>query len=241
MKAAQCKAEIIKILRDLAPRHDLWRAFSDSMEMLALALSNKVDPVCYAEREARYLDIAKTYTKDELTQISHILPLLTLAFEETFTDYLGQIFMELDLGNAHKGQFFTPYSISKLMAQITLDGDIQEIIKTKGHFTLSEPSVGSGGMVIAACDALRDQGINYQQACHATCIDVDIKAVHMAYIQLSIIGLPAVVTHGNTLLMTEQSRWGTPFHFLGGWGRKLDATPVIEADQVTHEPQLELF
>lgn len=239
--AAQCKGKIIKILLGLAHRHDLWRAFSDSMEMIALALSNRFDKVSYQEREARYLEIAKHYSGDEMDQIGHILPLLAIAFEESFDDYLGQIFMELDLGNAHKGQFFTPYSISKLMAQVTLDGEVQEIIKTKGHFTLSEPSVGSGGMVIAICEALRDQGINYQQACHATCIDVDIKAVHMAYIQLSIIGLPAVVIHGNTLLMTEQSRWGTPFHFLGGWGRKLDAPPVIKADQVTHEPQLELF
>lgn len=147
--------------------------------------------------------------------------------------------MELDLGSAHKGQFFTPYSVSKLMAQITLY-DAHEAIERKGYFTLSEPAVGSGGMVIAACDVLHDQGINYQQACHATCIDVDIKAVHMAYIQLSLIGLPAVIVHGNALTLTEHSRWYTPFHIMGGWSQKL--TPqVIEADQVSTEPQLELF
>lgn len=149
--AAQCKAEIIKIIRGLAHRHDLWRAFSDSMEMIAIALSNRVDPIHFEEREARYLDIAKAYTKDELTQISHILPLLMLAFDESFTDYLGQVFMELDLGNAHKGQFFTPYSISKLMALATLDSDVQKTIDAKGYLRLSEPSVGSGGMVIAIC------------------------------------------------------------------------------------------
>lgn len=240
--AAQCKAEIIKIIRDLAYRHDLWRAFSDSMEMIAIALSNRVDPIHFEEREARYLDIAKAYTKDELAQISHILPLLMLAFDESFTDYLGQAFMELDLGNAHKGQFFTPYSVSKMMAMVTLDDCVQQAIERKGYLTLSEPSVGSGGMVIAICEALRDQGINYQQVCHATCIDVDIKAVHMAYIQLSIIGLPAVVVHGNTLTMTEHSRWYTPAHVVGGWQRKLRS--IAEPEDIEppgREPQLELF
>lgn len=241
------KKEIIKILQGLSYRHDLWRTFSDSMEMLALALSNRADPTHYAEREARYLAIAESYTKEELTQVSHILSLLAMAFEESFDDCLGQIFMELDLGNAHKGQFFTPYSMSKLMALVTLDDGAHKAIEAKGHFTLSEPSVGSGGMVIAICEALRDQGVNYQQACHATCIDVDIKAVHMAYIQLSIIGLPAVVIHGNTLLMTEQSRWYTPFHVLGNWEARLrtrtSAPPApTEQPQPAHgEPQLELF
>lgn len=240
MSPAQCKAEIIKILRALAYRHDLWRAFSDSMEMIALAISNRVDRLHFKEREARYIEIAKAYTAEELTKVSHILPLLMLAFDESFTDYLGQVFMELDLGNAHKGQFFTPYSISKLMALATLDRDVQKTINAKGYLRLSEPSVGSGGMVIAICETLRDQGINYQQACHATCIDVDIKAVHMAYIQLSLIGLPAVIVHGNALTLTEHSCWYTPFHIMGGWSQKL--TPqVIEVDQASTEQQLELF
>lgn len=81
MSPAQCKAEIIKILRALAYRHDLWRAFSDSIEMIAIALSNRVDQLHFKEREARYMDIAKAYTADELAQISHIMPLLMLAFD----------------------------------------------------------------------------------------------------------------------------------------------------------------
>ena len=52
----------------------------------------------------------------------------------------------LNLGNAGKGQFFTPYHISKLMAEITfIDG--QKDIENKDIITLSEPCSGSGGII----------------------------------------------------------------------------------------------
>ena len=40
--------------------------------------------------------------------------------------------------------------------------------------------------------------------------DIDIRCVWMAYIQLSLYGIPAVVIHGNTLTMETWSQWYTP-------------------------------
>lgn len=40
--------------------------------------------------------------------------------------------------------------------------------------------------------------------------DIDIRRVWMAYIQLSLYGIPAMVIHGNTLTMEEWDRWYTP-------------------------------
>lgn len=39
--------------------------------------------------------------------------------------------------------------------------------------------------------------------------DIDIRRVWMAYIQLSLYGIPAMVIHGNTLTMEEWDRWYT--------------------------------
>lgn len=191
------------------------------MEAIALAISNTVDRKQYAEREARYMSLIKPYTRDELMCFARIRAHLVDAFEVEYRDHLGETFMELDLGSAHKGQFFTPYSVSKFMAFLTLDDAVDKTIESRGHFTLSEPAVGAGGMVIAACDVLRERGVDYQQTCHATCLDVDEKAVHMAYIQLSLIGLPAIVVHGNALTLEERAHWYTPFHIIGGWDQKL--------------------
>ncbi len=76
-------------------------------------------------------------------------------------------------------------------------------------------------MVIAAAHVLQDKQINYQQAMHATGVDVDIVAVHMAYIQLSLLHIPAVIQHGNSLSMEVWSTWKTPAHVLGLWDVKL--------------------
>jgi hypothetical protein len=43
-----------------------------------------------------------------------------------------------------------------------------------------------------------------------------IRAVHMAYIQLSLLHVPAVVVHGNTLSLEEWGYWYTPAHILDG-------------------------
>ena len=58
---------------------------------------------------------------------------------------------------------------------------------------------------IATAQALRDEGINYQQAMHATCIDIDATAVHMAYVQLTLLHIPVIVIHGNALSLEQ---WG---------------------------------
>jgi hypothetical protein len=38
------------------------------------------------------------------------------------------------------------------------------------------------------------QGVNDQQHLHITAVDIDIRAVHMTYLQLSLLRVPAVHT-----------------------------------------------
>jgi hypothetical protein len=76
-------------------------------------------------------------------------------------------------------------------------------------------------MVIATAEALCDEGINYQQAMHATCIDIDATAVHMAYIQLSLLHISAIVIHGNALSLEQWGYWLTLAHVLGSWDARL--------------------
>lgn len=249
MTPDQHKAEIIKLLRSASHRHDLYRVFADSMEMIALALANAVDLAQFDAREARYMQIVKAYSKDEMMDLSHILPHLVAAFGIEYRDYLGEIYMGLELGNDARGQFFTPYDVSRLMARMNLDESLEQRIAERGFVTIHEPAVGSAGMVIGIAEALQERGINFQQCCHVTCLDVDIKTVHMAFIQLSLIGMPAVIVHGNTLTLETWGRWYTPFHILHGWEYRLRNTgptaPYLPAaDNGEHAAplgQMELF
>ena len=69
-----------------------------------------------------------------------------------------------------------------------------------------------------------------------TATDVDLKCVHMAFLQLSLLNIPAVVVHGNSLSLEEYSHWFTPAHILNGWDHKLRHRAELETPPV-REPE----
>ncbi|MDT8718287.1 N-6 DNA methylase [Clostridium sp. 19966] len=187
--------------------HDLFNVFSDFVELSALSISNAVE--WNEEREERYLNIAKSYKKQEIVLFPKMFLELTLGLEESMTDVLGNLFMELGLGNELQGQFFTPMSVCRLCAEITLEDKKEEIIKN-GFISLNEPAAGAGAMIISFAEAMKNKGLNYQRLLSVTAVDTDIRAVHMCYVQLSLLGIQAIVYHGNTLSMKTFSKFYTP-------------------------------
>ncbi|MBM7045467.1 hypothetical protein [Rhizobium lusitanum] len=55
----------------------------------------------------------------------------------------------------------------------------------------------------------------------AIAVDIDRRAVHMAYIQFSLLHIPATVLVGDSLAMRFHEEWHTPAHVMGGWNAKL--------------------
>lgn len=234
--------ELVKLLNSFYGRHSHWQVFSDFCEIGAITFSNAVDLAQRDKREERYLQIVKGYSREELDKFARGLGHLTMALEEGFRDVLGRTFHDLELHNKWAGQFFTPYDVSRMMAAMTVgDGeDIRARIAARGFVTAQEPAVGSGAMVIALAQVMRDAGINYQQHLHVTAIDVDLKCVHMAYLQFSLLHIPAVIIHGNTLSLEEYSHWYTPAHIMGGWNWKLRRQAAIkEAVEIIAAPNIE--
>lgn len=241
MKAAQRVArmtepmkELEKLMRLNAYGHSLHEVFRDFCEMSAIAISNSVDLVKREEREARYMALVARYKPEEMARFPQMLGCLVLALEEEFQDALGKLFMALELGNHWVGQFFTPYEVALTMAKMQLV-DADELVKGKGFITVCDPTCGAGCTLIAVAHAMKDAGINYQQAMHATAQDLDATAAHMCYIQLALLHVPAVVVVGDSLRMEEHDRWYTPAHYLGFWDAKLararerDPAPVTDS------------
>lgn len=221
--------EFIKLARDNARRFHLYEVFRDFCELAALSLSNACDPTQREPREARYLQVIGRYTKDEAQRFKAMLGCVVESLEGRFHDCLGQLFMSLELGDHWKGQFFTPYPIAYLMAKL---GGVasREDLERQGFITLQEPACGAGCMVIASAQAMRDEGINYQRRLHVTAIDVDQTAAHMAYIQLTLLHIPAIVIRGNALWPdSTRSVWVTLAHVMGGWDRKLARADAAQA------------
>lgn len=229
--------DIVKLINGLAYRHSAWQVFSDFCEMSALAFSNGVDLSQYETREARYMEIVKRYGKDEIAKFPEILGALTRALEGGMTDVLGKTFHELELHNKWAGQFFTPYDLCRMMAKMTLgdEAHVRELTEKNGFVRASEPAVGSGAMVIALAEAMREMGINYQQHLHVTAVDVDAKCVHMAYAQFALLHIPAVIVHGNSMSLEEFGHWYTPAHILGGWRWKLKRAAENDAATEPHK------
>lgn len=169
--------------------------------------------------EQKYKETIKNYTKEQANGFSQMLALLVMALEEKHQDFLGQIFASNNFGNANKGQFFTPYHVSKMMAEINIP-DVEKQLEEWDYVTVSEPCCGSGGMVIAFAEALKDHGYNYQHQLYVEAIDIDELCFKMTYIQLSLLGIPARVIRGNSLSMDCYEALYTPFYFIADFPRK---------------------
>lgn len=204
---------IINLIQDIGYRHGTWQVYSDFLELAAITISNAVDKIQFSEREKRYLETISRYSKDEVIKITQIFTELVNALEVDIEDVLGRVYQELGLGNKWMGQFFTPFQISFAAGKMTVH-DLKGTIKRKGYVTVNEPTAGGGSMILGLCKAMLEEGINYQKHMLVVAQDLDIRAVFMSYIQLSLAGVPAIVIHGNSLLFEERNRWYTPMYVI---------------------------
>jgi len=223
------KREFIKAVQGMH-RHHPWQVFQDFCAMSAIALYNH--SVSFSDdREAEYMRIVSRYDKTEANTLARLLSITVLALEAGPRDFLGEVFMELDLGNYWKGQFFTPFPLCKMMAMM-LAGDLEPF--RQGRLCrVSEPACGAGAMILALAEHMEQEGVPLSRLrVHAT--DVDSTAAHMAYIQFSLLGIPALVTIGNTLTLEVSDSMPTP-----AWVAFASSDPVeasgIEAEGIPEE------
>ena len=236
--------EFIVTLQHLDHSRNNFEVFRDFLTLSTCAIAQ---PFYRSDEiEQQYLDTVKRYNKEQAEQFSKLLALLVSALSEKFQDFLGKVYMQLNLGNARTGQFFTPYHISQMMAEITFvdnkDIDKQDII------TLSEPCCGSGGMVIAYAETMKKYDINFQERLFVEAIDIDEMCFQMAYLQLSLYGISARVLLGDTIAYKFSKMLYTPMYFINGFSWKLKEKEQAETKseqevikEIVEMKQLSLF
>ncbi|MBE9117268.1 N-6 DNA methylase [Lusitaniella coriacea LEGE 07157] len=165
--------------------------------------------------EAHYLKLAAKQERETLHEFASLLALVQLALAHQWTDFLGAIYFEMEIsGKKSKqsnGEFFTPYHLSKVAAQLTLLG-CEEVIKQQGYLTISEPACGAGSMLIAACEVIAEKGYAPDKAVFFQAVDINQLCFHMSYIQFASLGLSGIVCHGDTLRNELWKQWETPQH-----------------------------
>ena len=212
--------DIIKLLDTGSYKVGRHELLSDVFQCGAIAIANKFDRRQAKKREETYLSIIKKYDKDTQQLITEIFAeisvLLLSQIDMGFDDYLGELYMLSETSNSKAGQFFTPYSVSKACAEACIDEKtVNEYIEKDKILTINEPACGAGGMIIAAIDILYNRyRLNYSRNVFVECSDVDQRCVHMTYLQLSLIGVPAIVYQRDTLTMKTWQKWETPAYIM---------------------------
>ena len=212
--------DIIKLLDTGSYKVGRHELLSDVFQCGAIAIANKFDRRQAKKREETYLSIRKKYDKDTQQLITEIFAeisvLLLSQIDMGFDDYLGELYMLSETSNSKAGQFFTPYSVSKACAEACIDEKtVNEYIEKDKILTINEPACGAGGMIIAAIDILYNRyRLNYSRNVFVECSDVDQRCVHMTYLQLSLIGVPAIVYQRDTLTMKTWQKWETPAYIM---------------------------
>jgi len=220
----------IKAVKEMAQAKRPHEVFRDFCELSALSFSCAVDWIQAKQREERYRQVVASYGATDVQRFPELLGHVVESLGARMHDALGEIFMAMDFGSHWHGQFFTPYPVAQMMGAMVAPSGPEALPKS-GFHSVCEPAVGAGAMVIAMADAMLSAKINYQQCMHVTAIDVDPLAVHMAYIQFSLLHIPAVVFHGNTITAETHSHWLTPAHVLGLWDLRLRKTTADSSPQ----------
>lgn len=205
----QAQKDIIKILRGMTGKWSIYPLWRDFLVLAACTISNHVDMAQWQKREDMYMKTIEKYDKDEANKFAEMLALVIHGLSGSRKgDFLGELYMKLEISNRDVGQFFTPYDVSKMMAQMI------GVEEKDGIITLNEPACGSGGMIIAYADVLHSKGINYQEKLRVVCNDLDYDVVKMAYIQLSLLGIDAIIMQGNTITLKMNEVWYTPMNLI---------------------------
>ena len=220
----------VKKFNALCAAHSRWEGWSDFVQMSAISISNAVDKANAPERIKTFETLASKYTDAERNALADLLGELVIGMEANVDrDYLGELYMVLELGNQQAGQFFTPYDVCRAMAALTW-GDQEERIRRQGWISVNDCACGAGATLLAFANECRRHGINYQTSVLFVAQDVDAIVAAMCYIQLSLLGCAGYVVVGNTLTSPSLSAdprglmpvhgsnvWYTPMYFRQEW------------------------
>lgn len=227
------------------------KTYRNIIEKIALTKSStitvfadfcRITACCLAAgtRENEYFEVIKSYDKNELNQFSKALALLIDEMEsKPFTNILGTYYLDVASHSSKqaRGEFYTPQEVSRLMAKISCDS--KSIIANDKPITISEPTCGAGGMVLAIAELLAP---NHVDLLRATCQDINPVSVDMCYINTTLWGIPATMIWGDTLRMTVNKAWkNIHWHRVGEDQRQTAKKMMQIIKHLIPEPKLEKY
>lgn len=221
--------EFVDCFESLCYSRNRWDIWSNFIFLFAAMISLAVDRNQTEERTKEYNRILSSYSAKEQEMLQQMTALTVLALEKNpEQDFLGTLYMRLNLANKHRGQEFTPYNISKMMAQMQAL-NAKDVVAEKGWMSIGDPACGACGMLIAFRNEMVRQHIPFQNVLFVG-QDIDFTAALMGYIQISLLGCAGYIIIGDALtnpavgsspllpqVQEGQQIWYTPMFFDSVW------------------------
>ena len=218
--------EIVRLLKSLTGSRYMWEVWQDAITMFAISISNRIDFRFRDKREKQYLEIISKYTPNEIAVLVEIFAEIIKQLEiDPRQDFLGELYMILELGSHWAGQFFTPYDICQAMAEMSFKKiDNPQDVKP---ISVLDCACGGGALLIAAAhsytDSIKNTGLNSQNYISFGVQDISYVPALMCYIQLGLLGFAAKIKIGDSLCdpMIDSDNgpdiWYTPMWFSSVW------------------------
>jgi len=157
-------------------------------------------------REEEYLATIKGYEREELNQFAKAMAFMVNEMnDKPFIDILGPYHCEVqskftrDAG----GEFYTPQEVGKLMAKVGLN--VKDVVEAGKPITINDPAAGSGGLILSLAEEFANaKAVDLMRV---TCQDISKVGCDMAYINMTLWGIPARIIWGDTLRMTVKDQW----------------------------------
>lgn len=175
---------------ELSRRHGRDKVFNDFLTIAVCCLS-------MGKQEDLYFKTIKEYTREELTTFQEAFAALVIEMDNDgkgLKDVLGEYFEE-HFYNEKLGQFFTPPSLCKLMAELNP-------IEGKNVY---DPCCGSGRIFLAAAE--KNRKVTFFGG------DVSETCCKMTLINMCLNGLKCRISWMNSLTMEIYKEWAVTFTF----------------------------
>lgn len=219
--------EFLDIFRKLTDQYNSLDIWHDFIIMFACSLFNPFNKRFDRKLKKLYLQTVNKYKKQEQELFRELASQTVLALElNPEQDFLGSIFMSLNLGNENDDWTFRSYDICKEKTE-SMVGDVLLKVERDGYISINDSCCSTGALLIAEIHAAKKQldeaDINYQNHIFVTAHDAREVAALMCYIQLSILGVAGYVKiddpmiHPTTNIDDEKNYWFTPMYFSNIW------------------------
>lgn len=181
--------------------HDVFR---DWLDIMVYALQRDDD---------NYLKIVHRYRNDkpqgqrEIDHFANAFGLLMKHMEATNEEVLGDIYMQWNISNKYKGQFFTPKQVAHLMAVLNpVSGSVYD------------PTCGAGIMLVESLKTMTNEQLDKAIFVGQ---DLDHACVSMTALNLLFFNVNGYVVQGNTLMLECNQVYQTKRSYIGGTIREL--------------------